>query len=211
MEKPDSVVYKGERYRLQSTGRYYQSDDKFAPNRLLHRRVWVDHYGPIPDGMHVHHINGNWADNRIENLELVNAKEHQSYHMRERFKDPVFREKNNLVLKVAQEGAKKWHASEDGLKWHAEHGKKTWEGREPVKATCSVCGKEYETFFPSRSRFCSRACEKREGYVRNKTATGICAYCGKEFVYNKYRNQRCCSRTCANRLRVVEQKAKVCA
>lgn len=201
MKNPEFVIYKGERFRVQSTGRYYQSDDRFASNRLLHRRVWFDHYGSIPDGMHVHHINGDWTDNRIENLELVDAKKHQSHHMQKRFSDPVYREQNSLVLKKAQEAAKVWHASEEGLKWHAEHGKMTWEGREPVKAVCSVCGKEYETFFPSRSRFCSRACEQREGYQRHKTATGTCAYCGKEFVYNKYRKQECCSRSCSNKRR----------
>lgn len=207
MEYPQYIVYKGERFRLQTSGRYYQSGNKEASERLLHRRIWVDNFGSIPDGMHVHHINGDWSDNRIDNLDLVRAKSHQSAHMKERHKDLAYREKNKVDIAKAIEAAKKWHASEEGLAWHSEHGKRTWEGREPVIVTCSVCGKEYETYFPSRSRFCSHACEQKEGYQRHKTATGTCAYCGKEFVYNKYRKQECCSRSCSNKRRAEMSKS----
>jgi len=37
---------------------------------LEHRAVWIDHYGPIPEGAVVHHKNDKKDDNRIENLEL---------------------------------------------------------------------------------------------------------------------------------------------
>lgn len=37
---------------------------------LLHRLIWVWHYGSIPAGMWVDHINQNKRDNRIENLTL---------------------------------------------------------------------------------------------------------------------------------------------
>lgn len=200
MSAPSFIIYKGEKFLLQSKGSYYQSGRKEG-ERLLHRRIWIEANGEIPKGMHVHHINGDWTDNRLENLELVEGKLHYSEHMKKRFESDEYRAKNKEDLKLAQEAAKEWHASEEGLAWHSEHGKKTWEGREPVKAICTVCGKEYETYFPSRSRFCSRACEQKEGFQRNKTASGICEYCGKEFVYNKYRKQKCCSRTCANRMR----------
>ena len=36
-----------------------------------HRLVWEWHYGPIPDGMQVNHIDLDKANNRIANLELV--------------------------------------------------------------------------------------------------------------------------------------------
>ena len=41
----------------------------------VHRKVWEEHHGPIPSGMHIHHINGIKDDNRIENLELVTHTE----------------------------------------------------------------------------------------------------------------------------------------
>ena len=38
---------------------------------MLHRVVWEEANGPIPDGMEVDHINGDTKDNRLENLRIV--------------------------------------------------------------------------------------------------------------------------------------------
>ena len=201
MVRPKKIIYAGESFRLQSTGRYYQSGRKDAQERLLHRRVWVDHHGAIPDGFHVHHKDGDWGNNSINNLELVDAKQHLSQHTFEKMSNLEFRGKALAALDLARDAAAAWHGSEDGIAWHREHGVRTWEGRQPVEAVCSVCSGKYETFFPGRSRFCSRSCEQKEGYQRHKTATGSCVMCGKEFSYNKFRSQECCSRDCANKLR----------
>ena len=58
---------------------YYNT--KKNRKRLVHRVVWEEHYGKIPKGMEIHHINGNKTDNRIDNLELIIHKEHcNNYH-----------------------------------------------------------------------------------------------------------------------------------
>ena len=38
---------------------------------MIHRLVWEMHYGKIPKGMVIDHINRNKTDNRIENLRLA--------------------------------------------------------------------------------------------------------------------------------------------
>lgn len=43
-----------------------------------HRYIWEQCYGPIPKGFVVHHKNHDRTDNRIENLELLPKKKHDS-------------------------------------------------------------------------------------------------------------------------------------
>lgn len=45
-----------------------------------HRRVWSEAHGPIPDGFHVHHIDGDRSNNALENLRAVSFAEHRRLH-----------------------------------------------------------------------------------------------------------------------------------
>lgn len=47
-----------------------------------HRMIWQHMHGPIPAGMEINHKNGNKADNRIENLELVTRSENSLHAYR---------------------------------------------------------------------------------------------------------------------------------
>lgn len=63
-------------------GRYYQitSTKEGNARKLLHRLIWEDFYGEIPEGYVIHHKNGNKQDNCILNLQLMDGKEHLSLH-----------------------------------------------------------------------------------------------------------------------------------
>jgi hypothetical protein len=50
---------------------------------LEHRYVMHEAGVHIPDGHHVHHLNGVKADNRLTNLAVVPASEHHRHHVRE--------------------------------------------------------------------------------------------------------------------------------
>ena len=75
-----------------------------------HRLEIEKHIGrKLTSDEQVHHINGDKTDNRIENLEIVNFKEHQKYHaIKNNFgKDrlgcePANKTKNEIINKIKE-------------------------------------------------------------------------------------------------------------
>ena len=49
--------------------------------RGKYRKVYEKHYGPIPDGYHIHHIDGNHENDDPTNLMAVTPEEHARLHI----------------------------------------------------------------------------------------------------------------------------------
>lgn len=63
--------------RKRNDGYYYISSSKQGfNNKLLHRLVFEYFYGEIPKCFHIHHKDGNCANNCILNLQLLHHSEH---------------------------------------------------------------------------------------------------------------------------------------
>jgi hypothetical protein len=197
------VVYKGIKYWLQQSGRYYSCGVKDSKPRLLHRKIWTDHFGSIPKGFVVHHKDHNWKNNDISNLELMEMKKHLSDHAKESYKKPDYVRKIKRALVKAQKAAKEWHGSKEGIKWHRKHAKEGWQDRKKETITCSVCGKKAERYFAARknTRFCSRSCSQKEAYKKHFTDKRTCLICKKKFMANRHRETATCSRSCGAKMR----------
>lgn len=49
-------------------------------NKKLHRLIYEEEYGEIPEGYVIHHLNSIKTDNRIENLQCIKRGLHSSLH-----------------------------------------------------------------------------------------------------------------------------------
>lgn len=49
-------------------------------DRRVHRIVYEEAYGPIPDTLVIHHKNGDKLDNSLDNLELMTMRQHRLFH-----------------------------------------------------------------------------------------------------------------------------------
>jgi hypothetical protein len=66
---------------IYTTGKgIYKRINKNGKNLMLHRHIWEQNFGIIPEGHIIHHINKNKLDNRIENLMLLDIKTHNKIH-----------------------------------------------------------------------------------------------------------------------------------
>ena len=159
-------TFNGKLYKLHNGERYFSKD-----KRKMHWDVWEFYNCKRKKGYHIHHINNNSWDNRIENLQEVMAKEHLSEHCKKRFENN--KEWFNNFHSKGIEAAKEWHSSPEGLQWHREQGKKTWENREYKTKECEECGKEYETRHSGKTRFCHLNCRAKSNR-RDRKLRGEC-------------------------------------
>lgn len=183
----ESVFFNGKSYnrypespRL-SHQRYF---NRAGGNGLLHRDVWEFYNGPIPDGYHIHHLDGDVTNNDISNLVCISAAEHFRLHQDDRRRHGNS-EGNLRHLAEIREKARDWHKSEEGRKWHAEVStpyldlareklrKKRQEQQDnPVAVQCEECG----VMFPSptgRAKVCSQTCHNRRSRRRKRSRGNV--------------------------------------
>jgi hypothetical protein len=125
----ETVVFNGITFRRYPESKNPAHQRYFKPGgywiqrgvQALHQEVWKAHNGPIPDGFHVHHKDGDAANNDISNLECISSARHQVEHAEERSvrgRSP----KQLAHLEAIRPLAAEWHRSEAGREWHRQHG-----------------------------------------------------------------------------------------
>jgi hypothetical protein len=179
-----SIKWGGRRWWL--NGGYYCN----RRGQLLHRAIYAAAHGPIPEGVEIHHKDGNKTNNDLSNLEALSGTDHRRRHCT---------------------GFKRW-----GFEDRSQAKLRQWANREPYLAICAQCGKEFSTT-GTRSKYCSGNC--RSAHYRETARfsnSAVCEFCGKDFKTSKYQDHRFCSRSCAtssaNNKRAYQRRrgSKVC-
>ena len=80
---PESNAWKGGKI-IKHGHIYIRINSKYIPEHVY---IWEKIHGPVPFGHHIHHIDFNKQNNRIENLKLMTAKDHVTLHNIKRGKD----------------------------------------------------------------------------------------------------------------------------
>ncbi|MFA5186310.1 MAG: HNH endonuclease [Patescibacteria group bacterium] len=191
----ESLVYNGERFRRYPESKNRELRVYFASQRgrTLHRAIWEDANGPIPDGWHIHHKDHNPLNNNLSNLEPKSPINHHAEHWTKERAE--FARRN---IKRISPLAKAWHRSAAGRAWHTEHGRDAWTKRTPIKRDCVQCGRAFEDIARrDTDRFCSNNCKsmwRRKSGVDDEDR--ICPICGKTFRINRYSRTKTCSSVC---------------
>jgi hypothetical protein len=68
-----SVTYDGRSYTVGNNG-YYRCTT--GDRHLLHRRMWEDARGPIPEDWDIHHLDEDKLHNSLDNFECLPKSEH---------------------------------------------------------------------------------------------------------------------------------------
>jgi hypothetical protein len=141
-------------HRIYFGKKFYKQKDGYWANMMpihAHRWVWINNYGAIPEGMDIHHKDGNKDNNEIKNLEMLSRSEHLKRHWAEGRFDLDKRKKQLDKVRPIE-----WLKSEDGRKVISEIGKQVWKNRKPHLINCEECNaqKEYKRW----ARFCLKKC-----------------------------------------------------
>lgn len=176
-------------------GYYERTDKSVYPKRTLrlHRQVWEDANGPIPDGWHVHHIDEDITNNDISNLQCLPMGDH---------------------LRVHATGRPKSEAEIAGMR---QRMLEAWAAVEPVDVVCSICGTAFQSrVMGQEPRFyCSDVCKERLRSTRFEGEDRTCDMCRAPYRATK-RAQRYCGKRCnynatMARSRTLAERDVICA
>lgn len=169
--EPITQFFRGALYRVWPSDRYFSKGGS-----RLHRDVWSAAFGPIPSGCHIHHRDGNVANNNIENLECIEPKEHWAI---ERKANSVHKE--SKISDAARNAAAQWHKSPEGREWHKRHAERSqswtkWK-REPRQ--CLHCKVEFLALVRKSGNsqvYCGQNCKVAAYRERGKQKEWSAAY-----------------------------------
>ena len=164
--KPEDVVWRGRTYRRwpghanRSQRVYFMATS--APRNYLHRDVYEFHYGPIPAGWHIHHVDHDALNNAPDNLEAITPTAHAEHHA-EHIPELAARCAGCDAEFIGHRPWAKWCSPACKERTRRAEGTAYQRPRTGPWAEQRVCADCDSTYIAKRpwSRFCSSACKQR--------------------------------------------------
>lgn len=202
------LYFDGKQFTRDEKSGYYlcSSKDDSGKRKRMHVYVWEYYNRKVPEGYHIHHIDGDKGNNVIENLQALPASEHEKIHSTlATDKQRYWRE--NFTENVRKK-SKEWHSSAVGHEWHRKHYEKMKHKLyRKQKFTCQFCGKEFEST-KANAKFCSTGCKAKSRKLEGvDNIEGVCVVCGEKFIKNKYSKTQTCSKKCGTKLLIYNRNS----
>ncbi len=187
----ESVVVDGITFRLYEGRAYFTGWDRGRKRSVsLHRYVYEKHHGTIPDGWHVHHVDGNARNNDPGNLVAVDPHAHAVEHWAGR--DATRSARCGFCGKRYVAG--RWWGKLSWCSKSCRDKDRRRRGTYSEGRTCRVCGSEYiVNNRQDGGTTCSRTCAEK-----GREFTRPCDDCGTDFVARRPW-ARFCSGACKQR------------
>ena len=81
----------------------------------IYRKIYEEHYGSIPKGYHIHHIDFNHNNNDPSNLEALTPEEHGKKHERH------IPNQTGKTWKWSEKSKDRWSKTRQGMEFSKEH------------------------------------------------------------------------------------------
>ena len=161
-----------------------------------HRQLWINYYGPIPKdeqgrSYEIHHINGDHADNRIENLKCVSIQEHYDIH----FKQCDWTACTLIARRLNMSAEEKSHLLIAYNKNRVKSGTHPWLKHNIVKKECQWCHRQFNPNV--YTRFHGDYCKSNpNAMLRKPIQKRECQWCHQFATpsnYKQFHGDRCLS------------------
>lgn len=150
----------------ENTGAHYWRAPMRSGLPDLHRRIYEEHYGPIPEGYHVHHVDLDCTNNHPSNLVALTPADHRKAHPGHDLHSPENLALLDSIRPLSHESARenglysriaKEHWDKISPEERSEIMRNRWTKVESKTLMCQVCGEEFRAK-RSDAKTCSRKC-----------------------------------------------------
>lgn len=157
--KRETIIHNGIKFYRYPESKNLGTRNYFKAVLILHREIYKEAHGSIPIGMHVHHKDGNALNNTLENLELLDGREHSRHHA---LSQNHWRVRTKITCKFCGKIAIKSFSNKNK---EADYCSLRCLSRSVIEAnkkplrevSCLSCGKTFKTRI-ARQKCCSRKC-----------------------------------------------------